>query len=127
MKKMITLEESEKPYYSVHQKSVPKECEPNMGHFKCDKCNLSCETNIALTKHVDEEHEVADFFQCKMCKSFFDTKIQLMKHTNTKHFSTDINDYRFNCKVCHKTFWNSLDLVKHLNEHAAEENIKYTV
>ena len=126
MIKMITLEECEKPFNSVHLKSVPKECDLKKGPFKCDKCNLGSETNHAQTKHVEEGHEVADFFQCKMCKSCFDTKIQLMKHTNTKHLSTDIDDYRFNCKVCHKTFWNSLDLVKHLNEHVAEENIKYT-
>ena len=32
MIKMITLEKGEKPYNSVHQKSVPKECDPK--HMK---------------------------------------------------------------------------------------------
>ena len=65
---MITLEESGKPYYNMKQKSAPKEGEPNNEYLKCNECNSSCETNHALTKHVGEEHEVAEFFQCKMCK-----------------------------------------------------------
>jgi hypothetical protein len=126
MIKMITLEESEKPYYNAQQKSAPKKDDTNSEYLKCNECNFSCETSHALTKHVDEEHEVAEFCQCKMCKSCFDTKIQLKKHTNTKHLSTYRDDFRFKCKVCNKTFWNGLDLVSHLNDHVAKENIKYT-
>ena len=44
MIKMITLEESEKPYYNVQQKSAPKEGEPNREYLKCIECNFSCET-----------------------------------------------------------------------------------
>ena len=123
---MITLEESEKSYNNMKQKSAPKEGEPNNEYIKCNECNSSCETNHALTIHVGEEHEVAEFFQCKMCKSCFDTKIKLKKHTNTKHLSTYRDDFRFKCKVCNKMFWNGLDLVSHLNDYVAKENIKYT-
>ena len=131
MIKLITLEESEKHFNSVHQNSVSKEGESNIEFSKkedynCNKCNFSCDTNHALTVHVDTEHEIPDFYQCKICKSCFDTLIQLKKHTNTKHMSTDKNDYQFKCKVCKKVFWNSLDLVKHLNDHVVKENIKYT-
>ena len=112
MIKMITLEESENPYYNVQPKSAPKEGEPNSEYLKWNECNFICETNHALTIHVGEEHEVAEFFQCKMCKSCFDTKNQLNKHTNTKHLSTDRDDFRFKCKVCNKVFWNGLDLGK---------------
>ena len=80
MIKMINLEESEKPYYRVHHKFCPKEGESNIECIKCNQCNFSCETNHALTIHVDKEHEVAEFFQCKICKSCFDTLIQLKKH-----------------------------------------------
>ena len=49
MIKMITLEESEKPYYNVQQKSAPKEDDTNSEYLKCNECNFSCETNPQLS------------------------------------------------------------------------------
>jgi hypothetical protein len=133
MIKMITLEEKDKHYYSMHlnETGVTKEGLQNIalsskGAFHCEQCSHSSDTKSALTTHIETEHEVPEFFQCKICKSCFDTKVQLKKHTNTKHLSVDKDDYNFKCKVCNKIFWNSLELIGHLNDHVVKDNIKYT-
>ena len=67
----------------------------NIKKWKCDQCDKSYTTKLAMESHYNAMHEQTQEFFCDHCDFKTFRKSDLSFHVKTKH----IKDY-FKCKVC---------------------------
>lgn len=98
----------------------------HVNDLPCHICCLSFSTDIALQRHITENHEEEEIknyklfntkVKCTNCKKTFLSHFLLFKHFETIHLSKIAN---FKCEQCHKGFKNELALKKHMVKHNAD-------
>ena len=114
------------------------EVEAVVRYKSCDKCDMKCNTENELTKHVEEHHANQT---CQICDQTFTDKSELEQHRKS-HVDTEYNcemcEYKtqdkellkthvnfqhegparkFECSTCKNTFSAELELEEHIKLH----------
>ena len=78
--------------------------------FKCEECDKSFISEVALERHVTTHGEDRNL-KCRFCEKTFKTKYSLQQHEDIIHLG------KFTCSICGKNLYNRKDFASHLELH----------
>ena len=90
-------------------------------YVKCVQSNFNYDTGIALTNHIEREHEVTEIFRKNVFKTYLNTEVSLT-HTSILKFSWKKHTLKKNVKINFHKF--NLEIREHIINH--EEDIMNT-
>ena len=113
-KKTLEVSTDRATYFKIIYSYVITECctfNKGIKLFKCDVCEQSFSSNIALKEH-SARHTDTKSYKCDDCGRFF-RQISCLR----RHQVTHSSDMPFSCKVCSKKFSQMTYLRSHMRTH----------
>lgn len=98
--------------------------------FSCHQCDFVCRTKAALTRHLDDVHQIKHYY-CTACDLVFSTMEQVIKHRRTEDHKVKVKQKSSvtvpalkTCMYCHQRFVDIQSLKGHLAKEHPEMAIK---